>query len=420
MSPGEKKAKGKIASPRVEALANEALEKFLPGEDLLPLGKKVSTLSPEEQTEFFLLLLRQREEEGLRLLESLAAEGEELAAAVAESLGHWGSPRAFGILERLAAGSPSKPVLKAIRKSRFRLKSIGLSVPEIGERPPAVYHPPRLPSGEGFLSAIDAQGGRLIWLAKPQMPKGVLAINAMLSDSEGILDYHAFETSRRGFRETLDHFQEHYPLEMVAADPAYCQALILEGAELTQKKGKAPPAEFSGSRSALGPAPSLPLEPLIYRFLNEEEAKARTDLLERSAALLETDAMRSWFLSREEAEKYFKRLQEANTSPLVLTPLQKESRTQDLYRQAVSELFDEPRRLLYRRRLEEMAYFFWKKGMENEARMSLAAAAGMEKESGMLSTHPFLMVLVKRSLALFAEEEERKKKEKESELIVKP
>jgi hypothetical protein len=47
------------------------------------------------------------------------------------------------------------------------------------------------------------------------------------------------------------------------------------------------------------------------------------------------------------------------------------------------------------------------------------AALGMESEGGILSIHPFLLELVKRSLTVFMEEE-AKKQGKESDLLIKP
>ena len=91
----------------------------------------------------------------------------------------------------------------------------------------------------------------------------------------------------------------------------------------------------------------------------------------------------------------------------------------EIYQQAVHDLFDGPRRLLYRRRFEEMAYILWKKGQENETRVALAAAAGMDKESGILAPHPFLIELVKRSLSSLLEEE-KEEKGQEPGFIIKP
>jgi hypothetical protein len=169
----------------------------------------------------------------------------------------------------------------------------------------------------------------------------------------------------------------------------------------------------------MGNSPPLPLKPLIYQFLNEEEWKGRSDLLDRSPSLFQLSYFQEWFLEEEEGKKYLGHLKEASESPLVLPPYQKEGRFIDIYRQAVSELFDPGRKSLYRRRLEEMAYFLWKTGKESDAQLCLAAALGMETEGGVLSTHPFLLELVKRTLTARLEEE-AKKKAKEADLLIKP
>jgi len=51
--------------------------------------------------------------------------------------------------------------------------------------------------------------------------------------------------------------------------------------------------------------------------------------------------------------------------------------------------------------------------------LSFVAALGMESEGGILSIHPFLLELVKRSLTALLEEE-AKKQSKESDLLIKP
>jgi hypothetical protein len=169
----------------------------------------------------------------------------------------------------------------------------------------------------------------------------------------------------------------------------------------------------------MGTPPEVPLKPLIYLHLLEEESKVRSDLLDRSASLFEVPSFQTWLLEEGETQKYLTLLKEASESRIVLTPYQKEGRVMDIYRQAVEELFDKPRRSLFRRRLEEMAYVLWKTGKQNEAQMALAAGLGMESEGGILSLHPFLLELVKRSLTARLEEE-AKKKEKESDLLIKP
>jgi hypothetical protein len=169
----------------------------------------------------------------------------------------------------------------------------------------------------------------------------------------------------------------------------------------------------------MGSSPSLPLRPLIYRYQEEEEIKSRPELLDRSASLFKLSPFNAWSLEEGESQKYLALLKEASASRLVLAPHQKEGRLVEIYQQAVHDLFDGPRRLLYRRRLEEMAYILWKNGQEDEARVALAAAAGMERESGILAPHPFLMELVKRSFSSQLGEE-KEKKEQEPGFIIRP
>jgi hypothetical protein len=245
------------------------------------------------------------------------------------------------------------------------------------------------------------------------------AFSAAISDRDGIVDFSGFEISRRNFHEYLEMFREQYPWEVVEADPDYCSGLIMEAAEIGQKKGTAPSPEFLKWRPLMGLSSPLPLKPLIYRYLEGEEIKSRPELLNRSASLFQISPFDTWSLEEEESKKYLVLLKEASASRLVLAPHQKEGRLMEIYQQAVHDLFDGPQRLLYRRRLEEMAYILWKRKQESEARMALATAAGMEKESGILTPHPFLMELVKRSLSSRLEEE-KEKKEQDPGFIIKP
>jgi hypothetical protein len=68
-----------------------------------------------------------------------------------------------------------------------------------------------------------------------------------------------------------------------------------------------------------------------------------------------------------------------------------------------------------------MAYVLWKKADENGARICLAAALALGADDPVLSPHPFLLELVKRTV-FFLQEEERREKEKEKGggLIIQP
>ncbi|MBM4330313.1 MAG: hypothetical protein FJ117_03635 [Deltaproteobacteria bacterium] len=407
--------------PQAETLLQETEDNAeLWIKDADPLLQKLRSLSSNQQEIFFLSFIKKNNEQLPLLLEALCGKEEGLDLALAASLGQWRSPHAADILKRMAAANPSKALFKTIRKSIFRLQSMGISVKEISDRSQAVFHPTRLAPSEGFLSPIDPFGNRFIMLFKPQIPQGVALFNTLISDMDGIIDFNAIETSRKNADEYLSAFQQEYSFKLVEAGPDYCLRLIAESYELGQKIGKTPPADFLKLRPLMGSSPPFPLRPFIYKHLIEEEIKSRPDLLDQSVSLFQTPFFEDWFLKKEECQKYLDHFKEANASRLVLTPYQKEGRLLDIYRQAVHEIFDESKRMIYRRRLEEMAYYLWKAGQENEARMSLAAALALREESRLLSPNPFLLELVKRSLNDLMKEEEEEKKRKEEELIIKP
>lgn len=388
-------------------------------EDATPALARLQSLSREGLERVFSSLVKNKAEEIYPFFQSILGREEKIDLPLADSLGRWNSPEAGILLQRLAEKSSSRAVLKNVRKSIFRLKSQGFKVDEIRDVSPAVFHPPQPVPAEGFLSALDGSGTRMVWLVRPQPPRGIAAFHALITDSQGIMDFQAFETSRKKFHEYVEEFRKQAPWEIVEADPEYCLGLMIEASDFHSKKGETPPGDFLKWKTVMGSPPAMPLRPLIHLHLREEEWKNRSDLLDRSGSLFESPSFHSWYLEEEEAGKYLTLLKEASESRLVLTPYQKEGRVMEIYRQAVEELFPRERRVLFRRRLEEMAYVFWKSGKESEAQMCFVAALGMESEGGILSIHPFLFEMVKRSLTVLLEEE-TKKQSKDGDLLIKP
>ena len=409
-------------SPEKEALTTELIA------DLPAWTGKAATLaaklgdSPaDEQEVFFSRLLAGAGERVLPFLDSLVGSDAGLDAALARGFGDSASPWAVEFLIRWAGKDPSKNISKEIRKSLFRLKSKGIPVADLDNSSPGVFRPPQTEPAQGFVSAVDAGGSRMVWIGRPQLPQGMVVVSSAIRDTEGILNFTAFESSRKKFQGLMEQTRQEFIWDIVEIDSDYGAALIQEAHEIQIKEGKPPNPEYLKLRGVLDPIPSPPIRPLIYRYFSEEEIKGRTDLLDRSPSLFETSPFQFWYLEKEEVTKWLGFLEEASHSRIILAPHQQEARFFEIYRQAVKELFDEKRRLLFRRRLQEMAYVLWKKGDETGAKISVAAGLGLASEDKLLSPHPFLIELVKRTVVGLREENRREKeKEKRGGLIVQP
>jgi hypothetical protein len=421
MKPESKPGKKFRLSPEKEVLAAEWIA-HLPAwaEKSAALGAQLRLSPTEEREAFFTRLLAGAGDRALPLLEALRGNEEGLDVALARGFAHTGSPRAVEFLASWAAKSPSKNIGKEIRKSLFRLKSKGMPVPELEDPSPGIFRRPQTASAQGYVSAVDAGGTRMVWIGRPQPPQGMAIVSSAIRDTEGILNFNAFESSHKKFQEFMEQTRQDFPWDIVEADPDYGAALIQEAHEIQIKQGKTPNPEYLKARGLLGPVPFLPIRPLIYRYLNEDEIKDRPDLLPRSPSLFQNSPFHLWYLEKEEVAKCLGLLEDAAHSRIILAPHQQEGRFFEIYRQTVRELFDEKRRLLLRRRIEEMAYVLWKKGDETGAKISVAAGLGLAAEDK-LSPHPFLTELVKRTVLALREEDQREKeKEKGGGLILQP
>jgi hypothetical protein len=188
--------------------------------------------------------------------------------------------------------------------------------------------------------------------------------------------------------------------------------------QLNESRGEPPPVAYLSAKRDLQRLEKSETPP-VFLSLNEKKIHANPRFLKNSADLFETDLFSSWFLPREEMQKYADLIAEAEESRLVLNPAQKEARLQETYRKALAELFPEERRQLYRRRLEEMAYVLLKDGREDNAKAALAASIDLRSILTSLEPNPFLLNLLIRSIYVIMAQEMEKKKTEPS-LIVKP
>src|SRR5205085_3343247 len=121
-----------------------------------------------------------------------------------------------------------KPVAKAVRGALYRFTQRGVAVPD----PRAAEEAPRLRarSGiEGYVSAVDGRGDRLVWIVRPRREGGLAVLTAILNEPGGLRDVALAEMSRKTLRRMERDLQARHHLRMVAADGAYCDALLEEG-----------------------------------------------------------------------------------------------------------------------------------------------------------------------------------------------
>ncbi len=323
-------------------------------------------------------------------------------------------------LHRMLQISRDKKVHKIIKRSLYRLKSKGIAVEEVSaEKKSSVLRPLQTELPKGFGGGIDFLGQRFLILVIPRLGRGWTVMHGITSDTQGLIDFSGEEMTRKGFRVFFEEVQEKSPFPLIEIEASYVGFLFFQAYHLTLEKERALPQDYLHFKNEIERVKKDYERPLIYSFLQANKIAGDDWILQRGGELLKADVISSWRMDEDEIRPYAEEVWGAEESKIVLTQPQKEARFQGIYRKALSELFTNERRFLYQRRLEEMAYIFFKLGREEEAKVSLAVAIDLKKPASPLQPNPFLFQLVIKSIFTLLKEA-YEKKVKEPSLIVKP
>ena len=360
------------------------------------------------------------EEEIFQYLRPVLEKDPEASKRLAELMVTIPGQIAGRLLHRMFEATQDKKVRKIIKRSLYRLRSKGIAVEEIlSDKEKPVLRPLQTEPKEGFASGIDSLGQRLLWLILPHPGRGLTVMHGIVSDQDGIIDFSRDEMTRKGFRSFFEEVQEKNPFSFVDMEPSYIAFLFTQAYQLNLEKKGNPPQDYLRAKSEIEDVKKDYTKPLIYSHLQADDIAGDDRLLKKGTDLLKVDAYSSWRIEEEQIRPYADDVWEAEESKIVLNQAQKEARFQAIYLKALTDLFPEEKKSLYRRRLDEMAYVLLKLGKNEEAKISLSVAMDLEKPLNPIQPNPFLFQLVIKSIfGLLAEAYE--KKSKEVSLIARP
>jgi hypothetical protein len=289
--------------------------------------------------------------------------------------------------------------VSAEREARRALKRALYLLEQRGHRPTpqkSVLRAPEPARPPAYVSLPDPAGHQMVIAAVPG-PGGYDACLASVS-REGLEHLALVSVPKRGIRELAAKVEEDSKLPIAETTDAHARYLLEEARRLSAERARPTDPDFPSFLKALAAqAPALDRPP-VYGLLDEAEVAADPGLVERGPELLE-DIGLLWVLPEASVRQYAQRLEEVETSALVLSPEQKTERMTGIVRQAARELFDEGQRLAWGRRLEESAFVLMKRGREPEARIALAAAIDLRQPLGEVQMNPLALAVVGRSVA---------------------
>ncbi len=358
------------------------------------------------------------------LIPRLVAEfgkGRDSDLAVIFSLGKIFDAASLDALVDIDRRISDKEIKKEIKRALFKLSQKGFAAPEqkAEESKPAgpLFGADR--EIEAYMSAVDGGGGRLIWIAKPQPSHGLQVIQAMLHDREGLLRFGGMHMKRKELRKMADEIKQKHGIAMISVPWEFADRIVYEGYEKAKERGQSGLENFHEVRSILATGKPKEIVHPIYGKMDAAQARDGA-WREQSRRLLDEPELRYWILTDDWVQTSLPQLQEAQTSRLVLNPLQKEERFNAIVRDAVKTLCSGENGRAFKRRMEDMALYFLETQRVDQAKLALAVALQVgEGDPGPLDVS-FLTGLMQKSFAFFMSQEKAKKEEEQSSLIIKP
>lgn len=344
-----------------------------------------------------------------------------LTIPLIEALASIPNPETAQLLTRMMGKSEEKQVSKSIKRTLYRLRQKGIQWEEQPSKDRPILRAPKLAEPEGYLGAIDSAGSRIIVIARPRPLRGLFMVFSIVNDLEGIQRFSLKELSKKGLEEFVKGPLSSRDFPIVLTPGAYCIHLLKEASSVSRRLSKPLPHGYHDAQNEFKDLSWDDPAPIIYQYMKEDEIKDQAGLLSESANLHEIPPFSAWFLKDQEVQGYVSDIKDAQESRLVLTSDQKDARLNSIFRKALEELFPEDKRLLWKRRLEEMAYILQKTGKEKKAKITMSAAIDLKNPFSPIDPNPFIWGLLLKSIYILIEGDyEEKEKEEKASLIVTP
>ena len=285
-------------------------------------------------------------------------------------------------LSRLKDQTGSSALRRRIKGALYQLSQQGLEVPEEAENqktgPTILKQAESLPL-DGYVSDFDPLGSRMLTLVVPRLPQGRILVFALANWDQGLEDLTALEVSKKQVKPLMEESQETSGYPFYPADPNQVVFLLREAyarSPALKTDDKKVYSVLMNYLETMGPFTTRPIiKDLIPMDEQENQAGGDWESLKTIPELM------AFQLPSDRLSSCAQRLEEINSSPLVLNAGQQKERLQAVIQQAATDFFTPARVAHFHRHLEEIAYLYWLKSEPALSRALFSAAARLEGET---------------------------------------
>jgi hypothetical protein len=337
-----------------------------------------------------------------------------------ELVGACATEDSLEILSYLYDKTKKKEIIKVIKKLThlLRLKGFDVSTFEPEEKPEAIFKKISLPEPSAYVSSIDGIGDRIMFMIRPMTTFEYKLFQIYFNDIHGVKELSPFNILKKESQTLIEKLQKEEHIHFLEVPPDYACFLVEESYSINQKEGHVAAGSVSQWRSVFANILNVRKQPVIYDYLNKEKIQLQSYLLNNTAEIFEKKEILFWFIGSNEAKDQWMKVKEAMYSPLVLNNYQKEDRFKEIYENTVELFFNEQQKFVFQRRLEDIAYFFYREGSEDKASIALACALSLSSQDIPIRKNPFCISLIKEGFKFF--ESGSSVSEEQNSIIVDP
>lgn len=309
----------------------------------------------------------------------------------------------FKILSSLFEKTKRKEIEKIIKKMAHGLKQKGVVVkaPEMKKKKESILKKIALPETRAFMSAIDPEGYRLVFMIRPVTTFEYKIFNILISDVSGLQNIEVVSGLRKECQLFINRLSADQKIEFLETSPENAAFLVEEACTLTGEHGKMLPTTIEQWHATFGEMRNARKTPLIYDVFSAEQIGGAGVRDDKMGLLLDEEIIILWFVVSDEAKENWRRMTNILYSPLVLSDAQKKERIKGLMMDTAQQFFNEAKKRSLKRRFEEQAWWLHAKGQTEKALAALQAAA-LFADPGLQAEHNRLcMGIVQRGFKLF-------------------
>jgi hypothetical protein len=319
-----------------------------------------------------------------------------LAEALAENL-PLDEPKTPQLLWLIQDAFPQKSIQKAVKRSLFKLKQMGVvPVEKESRKAPVIKAMAEEPAA--YIGPIDGAGNRPVFFVLPKGAAGVDLAMGAVNDKEGIVDFISGRYSRKRMKEVKDVFFSKVPY-MVETTLSHVTTVLEHAYRQGQGKSSPPAEEYLRLRPWLLENVELLDHPRAEDVIPVQSID--TDILTETQIerLLGHELLASWDIGPEKLRPLREDIERAEESSIFISEAQRRQHIHRLTEEGIARVFDSHDRETLGKRLEETAYVFLKSGEETLARLCLAASISLKETQSLIKVNPFLKSLLERSLS---------------------